>query len=537
MSDWLSSTWEANWRSFQYFNLYRLVLAGLFFLGLLVPHDWAGRLYFSSSPVFLLLDAVYGCCVVGSLLLSIHWQRRFNFQLSIQVAIDAVVVSLFMYAAGGVSSGLGILLLISLAAASLVGRGRLVLFYAALATIAVLLTQIYGVVQGYFEIASIVQGGILSAGFFATAILARLLGQRVMANEDLARRRGEALENQIRISRCVVERMQDGVLIVGRNGAIDRTNPVAASMLGLLPNPVPSLSVLMPELAEALRVWQVGGGDSVQISAPNGREMLARFERTASSDGEVLVFLEDVGRIKARAQQMKLASLGRLTASIAHEIRNPLSAIGHAGELLREEQRGPVQERLLRILSDNVSRLDRIVQDVLGLGRQQRAEPEILALDEFCSAFVEQFSASENLPPGVVEVILDEPLTLCFDRSHLDQILWNLVSNALRHSTRGSGAVRLRVCRGSLEGRVELHMMDDGPGISPAVREQIFEPFFTTHHTGTGLGLFIARELAAANGATLDLAGASSSLGGHFILAGRNDWCQLPEMNDALSMA
>lgn len=530
MSDWLSSTWEANWRSFQYFNLYRLVLAGLFFLALLVPHDWTGRLHLSPSAVLLVLDAIYALSIVGGLLVSIHWQRRFNFQLSIQVALDALVVSSFMYEAGGVGSGLGVLLLISLAAASLVGRGRLVLFYAALATLAVLLTQLYGLAEGRFELASVVQGGFLSAGFFATAILARLLGQRVMANEDLARRRGEALENQIRISQRVVERMQDGVLIVGQDGSVGRSNPVAASMLGILPDKAPKLSWLVPELAAALEIWLAGGADSVQFCGGDGREMQARFERTTSSDGEVLVFLEDVGRIKARAQQLKLASLGRLTASIAHEIRNPLSAIGHAGELLREEQKGVVHDRLLCILNDNVVRLDRIVQDVLGLGRQQRAEPEILALDVFCIAFVEQFSAAENILPGVVVVLFDEPLALCFDRSHLDQILWNLVSNALRHSTQEMGAVRLVLRRGSLEGRVELHVIDDGQGIVGATREQIFEPFFTTHHAGTGLGLFIARELSAANGATLELAGTSS--GGHFVLAGRNDWCLLPEVSD-----
>ena len=531
MTDWLSSTWEANWRSFQYFNLYRLVLAGLFFLALLVPHDWTGRLNLSPSVALLALDALYMLTIVGSLLLSIHWQQHFNFQLSTQVVIDALVVSLFMHAAGGVSSGLGVLLLISLAAASLVGRGRLVLFYAALATLAVLLTQIYGVVEGYFDVASVVQAGFLSAGFFATAILARLLGQRVMANEDLARRRGEALDNQIRISQRVVERMQDGVLIVDRDGVIGRTNPVAALMLGL---PLVSSRVLgeeVPELDAALCLWKSGGDDSVQFRGPDGRDILARFERTSSSDGEALIFLEDVGRIKDRAQQLKLASLGRLTASIAHEIRNPLSAIGHAGELLREERGGAVQDRLLRILNDNVVRLDRIVQDVLGLGRQQQAEPESLALLPFCQAFVEQFSASENLAPGVLAVSSDAPLSLCFDRAHLDQILWNLVSNALRHSSGSPGAVRLQISPGSAEGRVELHVIDDGPGISPAVREQVFEPFFTTHHAGTGLGLFIARELAAANGATLELLAASS--GGHFVIAGRNNSCQLPEVSDA----
>jgi two-component system sensor histidine kinase PilS (NtrC family) len=292
------------------------------------------------------------------------------------------------------------------------------------------------------------------------------------------------------------------------------------------------LAAQAPDLAGALQAWDIRGGeDGLHFSAMDGRDLRARFERTASSDGEVLVFLDDVGRIKERAQQLKLASLGRLTASIAHEIRNPLSAIGHAGELLREERRGEMQDRLLRILNDNVIRLDRIVGDILELGRQSRAEPELLRVDEFCIGFVEHFNATESLSLGVVVLDGALPLNLCFDRSHLHQVLWNLVSNALRHSSRGSGAVRIELSSNHGDGRVELHVIDDGPGVPESVREQIFEPFFTTHTQGTGLGLFIARELCVTNGASLELAPSTS--GAHFIVAGRNDTCLLSEPNGA----
>jgi two-component system sensor histidine kinase PilS (NtrC family) len=534
MLSWLSSTWEASWRSFQYFNLYRLVLAALFFLALVFPHEWTSRLNLLPSPVMFGVTGGYMAATVAGLLLATHWQHRFNRQLSAQMVVDIGVVSSLMYLAGGVGSGLSVLLLVSLAAASLVGRGRLVLFYAALATLAILLTQIYGIAAKGFEESSIVQAGFISAGFFATAILARLLGQRAMINEDLARRRGVALGNQILISQRVVERMQDGVLIVARGGLVSRCNPVATVMLGLPETAgVVDLAGQAPDLAAALQAWDKGGGDDVlHFCGADGRdELRARFERTASSDGEVLVFLDDVGRIKERAQQLKLASLGRLTASIAHEIRNPLSAIGHAGELLREERRGEMQERLLRILNDNVIRLDRIVSDILELGRQSRAEPELLRVEEFCVGFVEHFNATESLSPGVVVLEGASPLNLCFDRSHLHQVLWNLVSNALRHSSRGPGAVRIELGGTHGDGRVELHVIDDGPGVPETVREQIFEPFFTTHTLGTGLGLFIARELCATNGASLDLA--ASATGAHFIVAGRNDTCLLSEPNGA----
>lgn len=532
MNNWLSATWEANWPSFQYFNLYRFVIACLVFLTLLFPHEWFARLSLSPSAGMLILTTGYMGSVLVGLLLSLYWTKRFNLQLSLQVCIDVGVICVLMLVAGGVSSGLGVVLLVSLAAASLVGRGRLVLFYAALATLGTLLIQIFGILALDFEQASIVHAGLMSAGFFATAILARLLGQRAMINEDLARRRGEALDNQIRISQRVVERMQDGVVIVGANGEIRQCNPVARVMLGLPEAQPLLLAAHVPTLAAAMAVWESGGSaPAVHVAANDGGELSARFERTASTGGEVLVFLEDFQRIKERAQQLKLASLGRLTASIAHEIRNPLSAISHAGELLREERRGDMQDRLLRILSDNVLRLDRIVKDVLELGRQTRAVPEPLQLNEFCAAFVEHFVAAENLSEGIVEVLGEQSVALCFDRSHLHQVLWNLVSNALRHSTRTAAAVRIELHLGASEGRVELHVLDDGPGVSASAREQIFEPFYTTHHQGTGLGLFIARELCAANGASLDLG--PSTACGHFIIAGRNDTCLLPEASDA----
>lgn len=533
MTDWLSSTWEANWRSFQYFNLYRLVLAALFFLALLFPTEWTARLNLLPSWPMFALTAAYTAAAVGGLVLATHWQRHFDSQLSAQVMVDIVVVCSLMLQAGGVGSGLSVLLIVSLAAASLVGRGRLVLFYAATATVAVLSMQTYGIIADRFEYSTIVQAGLISAGFFATAILARLLGQRVMVNEDLARRRGIALANQILISLRVIERMQDGVLILSKDGVLNRSNPVAQGMLGLPPIDAPiTLASVSPGLGNALAAWQRREGqDAHAFVGAEGRALRARFEGTSSSDGEVLVFLEDVGRIREQAQQLKLASLGRLTASIAHEIRNPLSAIGHAGELLREERRGEMQDRLLRILNDNVIRLDRIVKDILELGRQSRAEPEWLAADEFCSAFLEQFASSEGLAEGVVRLVVHDAVPICFDRSHLHQVLWNLVSNALRHSSGGQGAVRVVLQNGASDGRVELHVIDDGPGIPETVREQIFEPFFTTHTKGTGLGLFIARELCATNGAHLELAPTSS--GAHFIVAGRNDTCQLPEPNGA----
>jgi two-component system sensor histidine kinase PilS (NtrC family) len=285
-------------------------------------------------------------------------------------------------------------------------------------------------------------------------------------------------------------------------------------------------------LAAALAAWSgAENSDGADLALPSGGQLRARFARTASTDGEYLLFLEDIGRIQERARELKLAALGRLTASIAHEIRNPLTAISHAGELLHEERRGAMQDRLLKILADNVARLDRIVADILELGRRDRIQPEALHLMRQCRQFVDSFTASRGVSAEVFELTGDEEATIMFDRNHFDQILWNLVDNAWRHSQGEPGSVRLGVVPDRAGGRVQLHVIDDGPGVPESARAQIFEPFFTTHHSGTGLGLFIARELCEANGATLELELAATC--GHFVISGRSDPCKLPEANGA----
>ncbi len=201
---------------------------------------------------------------------------------------------------------------------------------------------------------------------------------------------------------------------------------------------------------------------------------------------------------------MKLAALGRLTANMAHEIRNPLAAISHAAELLAEEDVDPLRQRLARIIHDNTRRLNRLVTEVLELGRRDRAQPETLRWQVFLSGFMEELalhdeSAGKRVRVGGLDV------ELRFDRGHLYRILWNLMGNALRHASSADGAVRLEAKPATTPSRVELHVVDDGPGVDEAQRNQVFEPFFTTHGAGTGLGLYIARELCEASGARLEL--------------------------------
>jgi two-component system sensor histidine kinase PilS (NtrC family) len=228
-----------------------------------------------------------------------------------------------------------------------------------------------------------------------------------------------------------------------------------------------------------------------------------------------VVFVEDIGRVRQQAQQMKLVALGRLTASIAHEIRNPLSSIGHAADLLDEDlgQREG-EKRLLEIIRSNVFRLDRIVQEVLYLNRRDRAHPESIDPRVYLQNFANEFYATDKVPAGVIDIEVRTTLRLWFDRQHLDQILWNLVRNAWRHGDHQPGSVRIVVWPAPAPGRLLIDVHDNGPGVAPENQAHLFEPFFTTDAQGTGLGLYIARELAEGNAARIEYV--ENPVGGQF---------------------
>jgi two-component system sensor histidine kinase PilS (NtrC family) len=223
-------------------------------------------------------------------------------------------------------------------------------------------------------------------------------------------------------------------------------------------------------------------------------------------NGGTLIYLEDLGRAQGEAQQIKLAAMGRLTASIAHEVRNPLSAINQAAQLLDEDGSvAPEGHRLLSMIRNNAKRIDRIVGEVLQLNRRDRQQPEVITYQEFVGSLVEEIVQAERMQSGGIVFQCPSDLQVIFDRGHLNQILWNLVRNAWQHCQKKDGSIRIVARPGYMGDAVICELTDDGPGIPAELRPQIFEPFFTTRPGGTGLGLYIARELADANGAALEL--------------------------------
>ena len=441
-------------------------------------------------------------------------------QVTAGVIVDVVAIVMLMYASGGVRSGLGVILLVSLAAAGLITRGRLAFFHAAIAALAILLEQTFQMWRYDAGVQDFVQAGLTSAAFFATAGLASTLARYARTSEEIAEERKIDLANLSQINELVIRDMQDGILVVDGQGRIRQNNPRATQLLGPLPaGRWPALSDYAPEIAGLLEAWRRGSETTfMQLRTPRvAGELQVHFVPIGAGDpAPTVIFIEDVGRMRQQAQQMKLVALGRLTASIAHEIRNPLSSIGHAAELLEEDRAlSDAEQRLLEIIRGNVTRLDRIVQEVLYLNRRDRAQPEAIDANAYLANFAGEFAGTEKVPQASLDVQVRTAQRLLFDRQHLDQVLWNIVRNAWRHSRQQSGiGAPHRGASPRRSGRLTIDVIDDGPGVPRETQAHLFEPFFTTEAQGTGLGLYIARELCEGNGARIEYVEGSG--GGHF---------------------
>ena len=507
---------ESAWKILTSFAVYRLVIVLV-----LAIIFWG----FSRIPIIggvspLIAAVSLGAYLVLSVVLILATQFRLpsaTSQLTIQILVDVTMLTLLMHASGGTRSGIGMLLLVSLAAAALVSPGRLAFFHAAVASLAVLFEQLWQFLYGDASAAEFVPSGMLATGYFVIAGLGYTFAAYARGAAQVAEKRGVDLANLAQINELVIRDMQDGFVVVDEQGVIRQHNPQSALMVrGLIGSTGRALKEVAPQVGQLLDEWRADRGRifSIMRDASSQRDYQLRFVSIGDATvSPTVVFLEDASRIRSQAQQMKLVALGRLTASIAHEIRNPLSSINHAAELLEEDTKRSVEDaRLLTIIQENAHRLDRLVEEVLYLNRRDRAHPEAIDMQTFLPRFVSDFSANEKRPLDAFVLAIEPRLAPLFDRAHLDQVMWNLVRNAARFATMQPRSVSLNVfSRGQLV-IAEIH--DDGPGVATEALPHLFEPFFTTDSQGTGLGLYIARELADVNGATLEYVIDNTATGG-----------------------
>ncbi len=522
---------ETFWRSLQTLNATRIVIALVLLLYLSFDSKGAQsgflQLYAETCIAYLVAALLFG-------MLTVYWRRRFLLQLGAQIALDICAISLLYVSAGGARSGLAILYLFPLAGAAILAPLTLALFSASLVTLFLIGESGWQVFIRDGE-APLLQSGVYGASFFAVVLLVSRLAAKLIGQEELAARRGADLKIQQAINRIVMADVGDGILVVGTDGQVFTSNPAAQRMLALAGEGVDfrlgEIAPLEP-IARAFGAWLAlppegaagdAGGAFVTIKPDRdaggelgpvmrsvrpdlAAHLKLRFARVDTPDlaaERCVIFLQDVTAIENQAQQLKLASMGRLTASIAHEVRNPLSAIGHATSLLAEDLSEPSHARLLKIVGDNVARVNRMVEDILQLSRKVQPHSEPLRLGAFLAEIRTEFQETHALADDMIRVGGTGDSPVRFDALHLREVVVNLLTNAIRYASATPGSIRLFVVADS-PGRPELHVQDDGPGITPEVRAHLFEPFYTTSSKGTGLGLYLARELCLNNHAMLD---------------------------------
>ena len=406
----------------------------------------------------------------------------------------------------------------------------------ALATAAVVALELLGtawrsVLTGGGDWAqSMTQAGLAGSGFFVITVLAGELAGRLAREELAARGSLELARQQAQLNRLVIEEMQDGVLVVDRRGRVRAANPSARKLLvpSGMSRPAPfqlrgvaafEALVKAVERAFAEAAWPEAGRDVVLQFAPGSmtdlgqqrtlrvRVRFTRKREPASTEEYCVLFLEDVRSMQARSRQEKLAAMGRVSAGIAHEIRNPLAAISQANALLFEDATDPGQLRLMRMVNDNVERLKRIVDDVMEVAPGTVHDASVIDATALVAAATSEWAQAAGLElgnPSVLHVDLPAaPLGVLFDAEHLRRVLVNLLDNALRHASKAPGAIHLRL-DSRHEGQAFLSIASDGAPIPPDVEPYLFEPFFSTRSRGTGLGLYICRELCERYGASID---------------------------------
>lgn len=503
---------QTAWRALGYFSAYRFLIAFLF-TALVWITDLPKPFGTFQPELFRVVTHAY---LLAAVLLFVPLQARmprFPYQVAGQVCVDIAAITLIMYASGGISSGFGILLIIVVAGGSLLKPGRIAYFFAATATLAVLGEEVYATLQGLFPVSNYTytQAGLLGVAYFFTAFVGHMLARRVRESEALAEQRALDLRQLARLNEHIVQHMQSGVMVLDADRRIRLINTSARQLLGLA-NDVTGriINTISPLLATALDQWHKQTDTTPQVFRPESGEVdvqLTGRELNPGSDTGQLVFLEDASLLRQRAQHLKLASLGRMAASIAHEVRNPLGAISHASQLLTEsDSLSQDDQHLTRIIQNHSLRVNAIIENVMRISRREPAVPRAINIRPWLEEFVADFTEQNRLQANAVRInVAPAEIEINTDTSQLQQVLWNLCDNAIRYSRGAVPWLELDCGIRPDIGRPYLDIIDHGTGMPEETARHVFEPFVTSESQGTGLGLYIARELCEANQAALTL--------------------------------
>jgi two-component system sensor histidine kinase PilS (NtrC family) len=516
------------WYVFRAFNFYRLITAGLLLAVFYL--DPQSRFLGKTNPALFLETASFYIAVVILSILGSYWRRPSLFvQAHLQTLVDLISLSLLIHSSGGITSSLSVLLVTAVAGSGILLPLQSVLLVAALAFFILLGYWCYDAWLALPGVARVEGGlvnqlldsseglgrlGILGASCFGAALLTYTLAESNRRSEALARQRSHELLALAGLNQAIIQHLQSGIIVVDQHARIRLINDMARDLLNF---PEPAQGLLLQEVSPLLsQRWE----SWLQVPQNNSKpfrqsehlpDIIPKFSHLNNNNAiDYLIFLEDSAQAAQRLQQIKLAALGRLTASIAHEIRNPLTSVSHAAQLLVESSdASATQRRLAKIIHDNSKRANQIITNIQELSQRDKLKPEDFLLLPWLEQFCREFLSSQRDRGPALELHVEPPdLLIRFDPSHLHQVLWNLCSNACLHGILPGQTPRIRLLAGKIiftffRPKPFLDVIDCGPGVPENEIEKIFEPFFTTKALGTGLGLYIAREMCEANGAQL----------------------------------
>ncbi|MBN7770489.1 histidine kinase [Marinobacter daepoensis] len=503
-------------RLFLIYNYYRVVISLMLF-GLLFFAPFTTDSKFRWQDYYQVGVVIYlGVNSLTTLLLLIGFQPRHR-HITLTILFDILMMHGLLLASTGITNGLANLVIVSVAAGNILTPSRMGTFYAALAAICSLGISAWAVLVLNETADDIVRAGSLGILYFAAAFALQGISRRMIRSEALASSRARSIQELQQINKQIIQRMRTGILVLDRSGQIRLANAAAEELLSGMPeNSVAGEAHdqrLPQPLHQGLKAWLKNPAMRIEPfqASPTSPLLQANFTQLDQERGDhILVFIEDMSKVTQQAQQMKLASLGRLTAGIAHEIRNPLGAISHAAQLMEESPHLDENDtRMLDIIRRHSKRVNGIIENVLDLSRRRTANSELIDVVQWLREFRRDFvqTVDGDLPPSIELILGDTIPEARFDKSQIEQVMVNLCDNGLRYSKQQSGQNRIQLIAGATADgkRAYVDVRDYGPGIGAEHRHSVFEPFFTTDKSGTGLGLYLARELCEANQAHLSL--------------------------------
>lgn len=481
------------------FGIYRLILATALTVATFIPRAVAEVLPNASIESLQLATLAYLVLAVLGMLITVNEQIS-KTPIIVLLITDILIVMLITRYSGGVSSGFGNLLLISVGLGGILLPLQHSLLIAAVATSSLIYTEFLPI--SHTSDQELLQAALLGVGYFVESLFLQYVTRRMQTTEQLARAQADTILDLRHLNELIVQRMRTGIIVITTEGAIRLVNDSARNLLGISEK---RPFWLVKPLHQRLLVWKKNPTQEVENYQHDSDHPLVQIsfaKLQPAVDSDVILFIEDISRMQQKAQQMKLASLGRLTASIAHEIRNPLGAISHATQLLEEMTNlKPVDKRLLDIIHTHTHRVNSIIETILELSRKRPKKIEDIKLIHLIQACIKERELQIKQMKDNIQLNIDHAITVSLDVNQIKQVLHNIIDNGLRYSEQQTGQRRLTLNSGRLPDteQVYLDIQDYGPGVPEEQVKLLFEPFYTTENSGTGLGLYIAKELCEAN--------------------------------------